>query len=113
IFEARELPYENSKLYDPVTLETSWASLGACLIRRDAFEAVGGFGAAQLWACEGVDLCWRLRAKGYRCYYVPRAVVRQSFATDPDWESAEQAYRRTVGHLFLLWRFGSALKILD
>src|SRR5947209_5100860 len=52
IFEARQLPYENPKLYDLVTLETSWASLGACLIRRDAFEAVGGFGVAPQQACQ-------------------------------------------------------------
>ncbi len=42
-FEMRQLPVEMGKHYDPVTLETSWASGAAVVIRRTAYEAIGGF----------------------------------------------------------------------
>src|SRR5262249_31913303 len=112
IFEARQLPYENPKLYNPATLETSWASREACLVRRDAFEGVGGFDKKLFGSTQGIDLSWRLRARGYRCYYVPRAIVSQSNVTDPDWQSPDEACQQTFGHLFLLWRYSSWWKIL-
>lgn len=46
---------------------------GACLlVRREAFEAVGLFDEAFFPAWfEDVDLCRRLRAEGFRCFFVP------------------------------------------
>jgi N-acetylglucosaminyl-diphospho-decaprenol L-rhamnosyltransferase len=52
-----------------------WVS-GACmLIRRDAFEAAGGFDDGFFMYCEDQDLCRRLRAAGGRVRYEPSAVV--------------------------------------
>ena len=52
-----------------------WLS-GACmLVRRPAFEAVGGFDDAFFLYCEDQDLCRRLRAAGGRVRYEPAAVV--------------------------------------
>ncbi|MGZ8649474.1 MAG: glycosyltransferase family 2 protein [Solirubrobacteraceae bacterium] len=52
-----------------------WVS-GACmLVRRDAFEAVGGFDDRFFMYCEDQDLCRRLRAAGGRVRYEPSAVV--------------------------------------
>ena len=50
-----------------------WLS-GACiLMRRSAFEAVGGFDAGYFMYWEDADLCRRLRARGYHVRYVPGA----------------------------------------
>jgi GT2 family glycosyltransferase len=52
-----------------------WVS-GACmLIRRDCFEAVGGFDERYFLYWEDADLCRRLRARGYHIRYVPGAEV--------------------------------------
>lgn len=52
-----------------------WVS-GACmLVRRSAFEAVGGFDDGFFLYCEDQDLCRRLRAAGGRVRYEPSAVV--------------------------------------
>lgn len=52
-----------------------WLS-GACmLIRRSAFEAVGGFDDGFFLYCEDQDLCRRLRAAGGRIRYEPSAAV--------------------------------------
>ena len=52
-----------------------WVS-GACmLMRRDAFEAVGGFDERYFLYWEDADLCRRLRARGYHVRHVPDAEV--------------------------------------
>jgi len=47
----------------------------ACLLRRDAFEAVGGYDEAYFAFYEDVDLNVRARAAGWRFEYVPEAVA--------------------------------------
>lgn len=55
--------------------EPEWVS-GACmLVRRDAFDALGGFDEGFFMYCEDEDLCRRLRAGGGRVRYEPGAVV--------------------------------------
>jgi GT2 family glycosyltransferase len=43
----------------------------AMLVRRDAFEAVGGFDERFFLYGEDLDLCRRLRARGWRLLYLP------------------------------------------
>lgn len=52
-----------------------WLS-GACLlVRREAFEAVGGFDESYFMFLEDVDLCRRLGEAGFASVYVPSAVA--------------------------------------
>lgn len=112
IVEARQVPYEHPKLYDPVTLETPWSSAAACLARREAFVRAGGFDEALFLYGEDVDLCWRLRADGNRCYYAPRATVHHRCYEEAGVEKPLQSYYGTLHHLFLRWRYGSVGTIL-
>ena len=80
-WELRQIPYEHPKEYDPVTLDTSWSSGAALLLRRGAFEAVGGFEPRIFMYGEDVDLSWRLRAAGWRVTYRPQlAAVHRTYA---------------------------------
>jgi Glycosyltransferase like family 2 len=74
IVEARQLPLEHQKAYDSLTGDTSWAS-GACsLVRREVFEATGGYDEDSFFLyCDDVDLSWRTRLAGYRVVYQPAA----------------------------------------
>jgi GT2 family glycosyltransferase len=55
---------------------------GVVMIRRDAFEAVGGWPGHFFLFHEGIDLAWRLWDHGHTGLYVPEVVVHHP-ATDP------------------------------
>ncbi len=68
-------------------MDAGWLS-GSCLVvRRDAFERVGGFDEGFFMFMEDVDLGRRLGLAGYRCRWVPGAAVThvggQSWRDDP------------------------------
>ncbi|WP_295692241.1 glycosyltransferase family 2 protein [Lapillicoccus sp.] len=61
---------------DPREETTGWLS-GACLlVRREAFEAVGGFDESYFMYFEDTDLCERIGRAGWDNVYAPSAVVR-------------------------------------
>jgi N-acetylglucosaminyl-diphospho-decaprenol L-rhamnosyltransferase len=62
----------------PVEGEAGWLSGSCLLLRRTAFEQVGGFDPAYFMYFEDVDLCDRLGRVGWSCIYVPTSVVVHS-----------------------------------
>jgi hypothetical protein len=52
----------------------------AMLIRKKAFDQVGGFDSKFCAYVEDVDLCWRLRLVGYEIIYEPSARVAHYFS---------------------------------
>ena len=48
----------------------------ACLMPKTVFEELGGFDEDFFASHEDVDLSYRARLRGYRCRYVPDAIVR-------------------------------------
>ncbi len=62
----------------PVEGECGWLSGSALLVRREAFESVGGFDPKYFMYFEDVDLCDRLARAGWSCIYVPSSVVEHS-----------------------------------
>lgn len=72
--------YRNDTTVDPVRRDAGWLS-GACvLIRRTAFEEIGGFDPDFFMYFEDVDLGYRLGRHGYRNVYEPAAVVTHTGA---------------------------------
>ena len=52
-----------------------WAHGALLLVRRDAWDEIGGFDAVQWMYAEDIDLAWRLRERGLRVRYEPGARV--------------------------------------
>jgi len=50
-------------------------------VSRAAFERVGGFVECENFACEDVDLSWRLQLQGYTIHYAPDAIMHYRFRT--------------------------------
>jgi N-acetylglucosaminyl-diphospho-decaprenol L-rhamnosyltransferase len=67
-YHARDLPSDAPR-------DVAWLSGCASMVRRTAFEAVGGFDPGFFLYVEDVDLGSRLRAAGWRLRYEPAAVV--------------------------------------
>ncbi len=111
-WELRQIPYEHPKAYDPVTLDTPWASGAATLFRRSAFDAVGGFDHRLFMYGEDVDISWRLRARGFRLRYLARfAVVHRTYA-QADEVKPLQAMGGVRTNLCLRTRFGGGMSTL-
>ena len=71
VFESLE---KDKGQYDDTT-EVFWAS-GACLfLRSDAFYEVGGFDWDFFAHMEEIDLCWKLKNKGYKIMCEPKSIV--------------------------------------
>lgn len=74
--DARQVPCEHPKWFDPVVGDQSWAS-GACLlVRTPFFREIDGFDANTFPSyVNDVDLSWRLRLHSGRVVHEPKAVV--------------------------------------
>ncbi len=65
---------EDKGQYNNAT-EVFWAT-GACIfVRTDAFWEVGGFDADFFAHQEEIDLCWRMKNKGYKIMVEPKSIV--------------------------------------
>jgi GT2 family glycosyltransferase len=63
--------------WDPgAAAEVDWVTGAFLLVRRAAWEALGGFDEAQWMYAEDIDLCWRARRAGWATWYEPAATVR-------------------------------------
>ena len=61
---------------------------GACAIRREAWQALGGFREDLFMYYEDTDLSWRLHERGWRVVYVREAVVLHEHASSSGTGSA-------------------------
>lgn len=98
--------------FDPeVSREVCWAVGAFGLVRRAAFDQVGGFAPDQWMYAEDLDLGWRLRKAGWRTRYAASAVVlhEESVATRKAW--GEDRHRRwhVASYAWLVRRRGPAV----
>lgn len=77
------------------------AVTGACmLIRGEVFRTVGGFDEGYLNGYEDVDLCLRVREKGYRVLYTPKSVLYHDESASPGRHDRE---RENLARLHKAW----------
>jgi N-acetylglucosaminyl-diphospho-decaprenol L-rhamnosyltransferase len=84
------------------TGEVPWVVGAFFIVRREAWEAVGGFDPSYFLYFEDVDLCWRLRRAGWRTYLDASVTIRHHFRADsraPIWS------KRTRRHVASAARF--------
>ena len=98
IFDSIE---SDNNQYDDVK-EIFWAS-GACFfVRADHFNEVNGFDNNFFAHQEEIDLCWRLKIKGYQIMVHPRSVVYHVGGGTLDDSSPFKTYLNFRNNLFML-----------
>lgn len=88
--------------------DVDWAIGAFLLIRRAAFDEVGGFDSGSWMYAEDLDLGWRLREAGWRTRYEPRAPVRhtESAATGVAFGETRIARHTAAAYRVMLIRRG-------
>lgn len=81
--------------------DVDWVSGSCFLVRREAWEQLGGFDESYFMYAEDVDLCWRAKALGWRVGFEPAARVMHVQGASTD----QRAYRMIVRHHLSLWKF--------
>ena len=61
--------------YDGAPASVFWATGAALLVRTSVYNEVGGLDERFFAHQEEIDLCWRLKSRGYGVYCVPESVV--------------------------------------
>lgn len=81
-----------------------WAT-GACMfVRSDLFRAVDGFDA-DFWAhMEEIDLCWRLKNRGFRVVFTPESTVYHLGGGSLSYDNPKKLYLNFRNNLWLLYK---------
>ncbi len=93
-------PHEGAKV--------PWAVGAFLLVRRTAWDEIGGFDPGIWMYAEDLDLGWRMRRAGWATRYEPRAIVfhEESAATTQAWGGARFARWHASTYAWLVRRRG-------
>ena len=81
-----------------------WAT-GACLfIRTDVYKKEGGLDARFFAHQEEIDMCWRLRSRGYRIVCTPESVVYHVGGATLKVESPRKTFLNFRNNLLMLYK---------
>ncbi len=93
--------YRETDLDSSVPREVDWVSGAAIWLRRTALDEIGGWDERYFMYVEDVDLCWRMRGRGWRVAYDPGGSVEHVQGAS----TARVPYRMIAEHHRSLWRF--------
>ncbi|MCD7977547.1 MAG: glycosyltransferase family 2 protein [Tannerellaceae bacterium] len=106
-------PYCRGRVFDVVeedkqqyntSIDILWAS-GACLfIRTAVYKTEGGLDANFFAHQEEVDLCWRLRCRGYRLVCVPDSVVYHVGGATLNVENPRKTFLNFRNNLLMMYK---------
>ncbi len=86
------------------TADVFWAT-GACLvIRASVFHSCGGFDADFFAHMEEIDLCWRMKSRGYRIVCVPASTVYHVGGGTLNQEHPRKTYLNFRNNLLMLYK---------
>ena len=83
--------------------DVDWVAGTHMLVRRTAWDEVGGFDESFFMYLEDVDLCWRMKQRGWRTRYEPAARVVHAIGRSTD----QTPYRMIAAHHRSLLRYAS------
>ena len=92
---------EDKGQYDS-TVEVDWTS-GACMcVRTQVYKDCGGLDASFFAHMEEIDLCWRMRNKGWRLVCLPQSVVYHLGGGSLHYDSPRKTYLNHRNNLLMI-----------
>jgi GT2 family glycosyltransferase len=89
-----------------------WASGACCVIRKTAFDAIGGMYPYFFMHFEEIDLCWRMLALNYRVVYCKSSRVYHVGGGSLSYQSPTKTYYNFRNNLILCVRNSSWIFIV-
>ncbi len=84
--------------------EVFWAT-GACMfVKSEVFHSLGGFDASFFAHMEEIDLCWRMKNRGYKIMYTSKSSVYHVGGGTLNKENAHKTFLNYRNNLFMLYK---------
>lgn len=93
----------DSGQYDDTT-DVFWATGAALMIRNEVYKNNGGLDGRFFAHMEEVDLCWRLRSRGYRIACVPQSHVYHVGGATLKKENPQKTYLNFRNNLLMIYK---------
>lgn len=93
----------DSGQYDDTT-DVFWASGAALMIRNEVYKNNGGLDGRFFAHMEEIDLCWRLRSRGYRIACVPQSHVYHVGGATLKKENPQKTYLNFRNNLLMIYK---------
>lgn len=100
VFETVE---EDKGQYDDV-VPVFWATGAALMIRLEVYRKVGGLDGRFFAHMEEIDLCWRLRSRGYELACIPSSVVYHVGGATLKKENPRKTFLNFRNNLLMLYK---------
>lgn len=89
--------------YDDTT-DVFWATGAALMIRNEVYKNNGGLDGRFFAHMEEIDLCWRLRSRGYRIACVPQSHVYHVGGATLKKENPQKTYLNFRNNLLMIYK---------
>ncbi len=93
----------DSGQYDDTT-DVFWATGAALMIRNEVYKNNGGLDGRFFAHMEEIDLCWRLRSRGYRIACVPQSYVYHVGGATLKKENPQKTYLNFRNNLLMIYK---------
>lgn len=94
---------EDRGQYDSVS-PVFWATGAALFIRLSVYREVGGLDGRFFAHMEEIDLCWRLRSRGYQIFCIPSSTVYHVGGATLKKENPRKTYLNFRNNLLMLYK---------
>ncbi len=104
-------PYCRGRIFDTIEkdegqydniADVDWVSGAAFIIRRTLFEELGGFDQSYFAHQEEIDLCWRIRRRGYKLAVIPSSLVYHLGGGTLDYSNSKKVYLNFRNNLLMI-----------
>lgn len=86
------------------TTDVFWATGAALMIRNEVYKNNGGLDGRFFAHMEEIDLCWRLRSRGYRIACVPQSHVYHVGGATLKKENPQKTYLNFRNNLLMIYK---------